>query len=246
MVKSNTEIKPRSQRVEGDMSAHRVIEALPPLQDGEELDQPTFHARYEAMPEKTRAELIDGKVYLVPSPVSRAHSRPHMMMAAWLAAYEAGCSGVEGDLEPTLILGARSELQPDLSLIILPSYGGRGREESGYLHTAPELVVEIGVSTARWELTLKKAVYARAGANEYLVILPDQGAAHWFTLQDGEYQALGPGEDGVLRSRRFPGLWLTPDALFDQDMSGLRSVLHRGLASDEHRECVEALESRRC
>jgi hypothetical protein len=38
------------------------------LMEGQDLDQPTFHALYEAMPPGTRAELIDGVVYM-PSPV---------------------------------------------------------------------------------------------------------------------------------------------------------------------------------
>jgi hypothetical protein len=32
------------------------------LVEGQRLDQPTFHALYEAMPPGTRAELIDGVV----------------------------------------------------------------------------------------------------------------------------------------------------------------------------------------
>jgi hypothetical protein len=40
---------------------------LPPLENGDQLDQKTFHARYEAMPEDCRAELIGGIVYM-PSP----------------------------------------------------------------------------------------------------------------------------------------------------------------------------------
>ena len=36
----------------------RPPKALPPLMAGERLDQPTFHARYEAMPEGTWAELV--------------------------------------------------------------------------------------------------------------------------------------------------------------------------------------------
>ena len=38
------------------------------LVEGQRLDQPTFHALYEAMPPGTRAELIDGVVYM-PSPL---------------------------------------------------------------------------------------------------------------------------------------------------------------------------------
>jgi hypothetical protein len=35
------------------------------LVEGQRLDQPTFHALYEAMPPGTRAELIDGVVAVV-------------------------------------------------------------------------------------------------------------------------------------------------------------------------------------
>ena len=38
------------------LHAHRK-KALPPLENGDRLDQKTFHARYEAMPEDCRAEL---------------------------------------------------------------------------------------------------------------------------------------------------------------------------------------------
>jgi hypothetical protein len=45
------------------------------LVEGQRLDQPTFHAIYEAMPPGTRAELIDAVVY-IPSPVSLAFNPP--------------------------------------------------------------------------------------------------------------------------------------------------------------------------
>ena len=37
---------------------------IPPLVDGERLDRATFHERYEAMPPRTRAELIGGVVVM--------------------------------------------------------------------------------------------------------------------------------------------------------------------------------------
>lgn len=48
--------------------------ALPPLENGDRLDQKTFHARYEAMPDGVRAELIGGIVYMS-SPLKRHHGR---------------------------------------------------------------------------------------------------------------------------------------------------------------------------
>ncbi len=55
------------------MADRTTTSAAPTLLiEGQRLDQPTFHALYEAMPPGTRAELIDGVVYM-PSPVSDAH-----------------------------------------------------------------------------------------------------------------------------------------------------------------------------
>lgn len=50
-----------------------------PLEAGDHLDQPTFHARYKAMPAAFYAELIGGLV-LVPSPLSSAHGFYHAMV----------------------------------------------------------------------------------------------------------------------------------------------------------------------
>ena len=37
----------------------------------------------------------------------------------------------------------------------------------------------------------------------------------WFVRRDGAYQQMAPGEDGILRSEVFPGLWLDSAALHD-------------------------------
>src|SRR6266702_624235 len=70
-------------------SASRTTRAtdLPPLENGDRLDQKTFHRRYEAMPEHVRAELIGGIVYMA-SPLKKRHGRPHAMVMGWLSLYE--------------------------------------------------------------------------------------------------------------------------------------------------------------
>jgi len=40
--------------------------------------------------------------------------------------------------------------------------------------------------------------------------------------------------DGIFRSVAFPGLWLDPRALYDDDVETLLVVLHQGLATPEH------------
>ena len=56
---------------------------LPPLENGDHLDQQTFHARYQAMPEDCRAELIGGIVYMA-SPQKAPHSKAQQLrFAGW-------------------------------------------------------------------------------------------------------------------------------------------------------------------
>jgi hypothetical protein len=56
----------------------------------------------------------------------------------------------------------------------------------------------------------------------------------WFVLREGQYEKLSPADDGIVRSTIFPGLWLDPRALLNDDCEALLDVLQRGLESPEH------------
>jgi hypothetical protein len=108
--------------------------SLPPLQNGDQLDQPTFHARYEAMPEDCRAELIGGIVYMA-SPQKLPHSTAHVRVSHWLGEYAEATPGTEALLNNTQILGPDSEPEPDACLFVLPEHGGQVFvDEEEYLH----------------------------------------------------------------------------------------------------------------
>jgi hypothetical protein len=64
------------------------------LIEGQRLGQPEFHALYEAMPPGTRAELINGVVFM-PSPVGPPHGRAHVPTLVWLSYYQENTPGVE-------------------------------------------------------------------------------------------------------------------------------------------------------
>ena len=229
-VQSPTRARPRTR-----------AQSIPQLVDGEYLDQPTFHARYEAMPPETRAELVGGKVCIMSSPVLSRHWRSHSYMATWLGTFQARAPVVEAMDNGTTILGIGGEVQPDGGLRLLPEYGGRTIEDAdGYIEGGPELLVEVAVSSVNYDLRLKKRDYEQAGVQEYVVVLPKQPAVRWFCLQDSAYQEMQPDADGIFRSRVFPGLWLDPEALLRDDTAKVLDVLQDGLQSDAHREWMAA------
>jgi Uma2 family endonuclease len=210
------------------------------LVEGQRLDQPTFHALYEAMPPGTRAELIDGVVYL-PSPLGYAHGRAQVPVIVWLDYYAENTSGVEVLDNATTILGWKSEPQPDALLRVLPECGGRSHEEEGYIHGAPELVVEVSKATRYMDLGPKKADYERAGVLEYVVRAIEPDEIIWFRQEQGVLVPRPIGDDGLYRSAVFPGLWLDPAALLNGDTRRLRTVVDLGCGTPEHAAFVARL-----
>src|SRR5579859_884241 len=96
---------------------------VPPLVNGDHLDQKTFHERYEARPE-VRAELIGGIVYMS-SPQKSRHSYFQGSLAGLASQYAVATPGTEFGVNGTAILGPDAEPQPDTFLVILPEYGGQ-------------------------------------------------------------------------------------------------------------------------
>jgi Uma2 family endonuclease len=213
---------------------------LPLILPGDHLDRETFHARYARMPEEVRAELVGGVVYM--SPLYPPHGRAHAEVIYWLGHYRAATAGLDLLDNTSVHLLDDGEPQPDACLVLPASHGGRTREEADCIAGAPELVVEVAYSSDAYDLHSKKRDYERAGVREYLVVLLRERRVVWFALRGDRYQELAPGEDGLLRSEVFPGLWLAPDALLRRDTSAVRTVLEQGLASPEHAEFVRWLD----
>jgi Uma2 family endonuclease len=219
----------------------RPKKVVPPLVDGEHLDQPTFHERYEAMPPETRAELVGGVVYM-PSPMRLDHGRESRFVAGWLDRYERFTPGVGGADAATVKLDLRGEPQPDHFLLIEPECGGQITVDAeGYCVGAPELVAEISRSTRQHDLVRKKADYERAGVQEYVVVELDPDRIHWFIRRGDHFEAMRPGRDGIYRSKVFPGLWLDPGALFAKDRNRRDDVLEQGVQSPAHAAFVAKL-----
>ena len=221
----------------------REREAIPPLENGDHLKADEFRRRYQAMPENVRAELIGGIVFMS-SPVGyRRHSKPHIVLGNWLGHYIAKTPHLEiyGD-NGTLRLDEDAEPQPDLLLALPRGAGGRVYETSDdYLEGPPDLVCEVASSSASIDLGRKLRDYRRNGVPEYLVWSVDRRRVEWFDLIDGEYVDKTPDAAGLVKSSKFPGLWLDPTKLVAFDLPGLFADLDAGTATPEHAAFVKRL-----
>ena len=195
------------------------------------------------MPEVKFAELIDGVVYM-PSPVTSDHGRTEIRIVTWLGTYVASTPGCDAGSQSTWLM-LESAPQPDSYLWIRPEYGGQSTMEGKYHAGAPELAAEICLTSAAYDLGVKKALYQTAGVREYVAILVQEEEIRWHRLVKGAYELCRPTSKGVFRSRMFPGLWLDGPALWKYDMARLLQTLERGLRSAEHAAFVKKLAARK-
>ncbi|MBI4907992.1 MAG: Uma2 family endonuclease [Acidobacteria bacterium] len=212
----------------------------PPLREGDRLSREEFLRRWEAMPDLKHAELLDGVVYM-PSPVGYPHNATHLLLSGWLFNYIAATDGCNAGSEGTWLMGPADVPQPDLTMRLLPDRGGRSTIVKDLLSGVPELVVEVSHSSASRDLGVKSDLYLRYGVREYLVVVTKKQDIVWREVVKGRYRRIQPGEDGIFRSRVFPGLWLDAAALWKEDTKGLIATLNQGLASDEHAEFIRRL-----
>jgi len=222
--------------------------SLPPvLREGDRLTASEFLRRWEAitqgagrrrMPDLKHAELIDGVVFLG-SLATSDHGERHASLCRWIWLYAEQTIGCRAS-RATLVVCPNDVVQPDGMLLILPEYGGQSNVTGEYLGGGPELIVEVTGSSSSRDLGVKLELYRRSGVLEYLTILLKPNRVIWRQLMSGRHREITPDDDGLLRSRTFPGLWLDPDAVWDQKRS-LETALEQGVRSPEHAAFVRRL-----
>jgi Uma2 family endonuclease len=110
---------------------------------------------------------------------------------------------------------------------------------------SPELVTEVTASDVSIDLHTKMRVYRRNNVREYIVWRIQDEAIDWFILRKARFVPLKPAEDGICRSKVFPGLWLDPAALVRFDLARVLQVAQEGIASAEHARFVAKLQRAR-
>jgi Uma2 family endonuclease len=215
---------------------------VPWLENGDHLSRQEFERLYEQTPEKTKAELINGVVYMA-SPVRMDfHADQDSLLQTWLGNYRMLTPGVKTATNGSMRIDNWNEPQPDAVLYLPRKLGGLAAiDAEGFLVGVPEFVAEVANTSKSLDLNSKKQTYEKHGVPEYLVWRVQDQAIDWFTLKDGCYHPLAADAAGVYRSQVFPGLWLNTSAMLEGNLPAVYATLQEGCTTAEHQEYVERL-----
>lgn len=150
----------------------------------------TIMELFNSLPEGTLAELIDGSIYMSPSPTAN-HQRIVGKLYRVLSAYIEENKLGEIFISPfdVYLDEISNAVQPDL---IFVSAGNSGVVGEAAIHGVPDLLLEVlSPGNRQHDLTVKKKLYEKFGVKEYWIIDPGSNESFGFALRDGHYVDCG-------------------------------------------------------
>ncbi len=129
------------------------------------------YQEYRHLPEDKRYELIEGELYMTPSP-QEAHQRFSWRLQFQLGKFiEEKNLGYIYDAPMDVYLSEFNVVQPDLMFIARER---KGIIKKDFIQGAPDLVVEIlSPSTSSRDQIMKKQLYGKFGVVEYWIVDPE-------------------------------------------------------------------------
>lgn len=168
---------------------------------------------YLQLPEGRRYEILDGDLYMVPSPTPA-----HQMIASRLefALHRhvvAADLGVVVRAPCDVLLSDADVVQPDVMFI---SKSRQSMIKEHNIDGAPDLVVEVlSPTTTERDRGVKLKLYERAGIPEYWLISPEARTIEVLGLSEGSYTCVGLyGAHDILSSPLLPSLQIPVQDIF--------------------------------
>jgi Uma2 family endonuclease len=141
-----------------------------------------------------RRELIDGELFVTPSPIVRHQDVvTTILVALVLYARERGGKALPAPMD--VFLSARDVVEPD---VLFLTAANLSKAERPFIRGAPDIVVEVSSpSTRRHDLVRKLALYERFGVPEYWFVDLDADRVEIYRLEGMSFGApllLGRGD----------------------------------------------------
>src|SRR5947209_12067158 len=173
----------------------------------------TFRDLEEMFPEddKVIRELIDGELFVTPSPTFR-HQQIALRLGAELHNYTKEHGGAAVMAPVGVYLDDKNFVEPDVLFLRADHLD---RVQGAYVRAAPDLVIEVSSpSTRKRDVTKKRELYERFGVAEYWFIDLDADRVEVYRLVEGRFEGLEIlGRDAVLEPREIAGFAIRVDEL---------------------------------
>jgi len=172
---------------------------------------------YLQLPEDKRYEIIDGDLFMVPSP-NEAHQRFLVTLTNIMVNYVRKNKLGSIYCAPFDVLFSEEDIvQPD---IIFVSNENRKIITKDNIKGAPDLLVEIlSPGTSKRDLGIKKKLYAKNGVCEYWIVDPAQETIEVLNLKEGAFLGksynTGVGQTSRLSSSVIQGFDIDIKEIFE-------------------------------
>ena len=168
---------------------------------------------YLLLPEDRRYEIIDGDLFMTPSPTTY-HQRILRQLERALGEHVESRRLGEVLFTPCdVVLSETDIVQPDILFVSQERASIIGEKN---ISSAPDLVVEVlSPGTAQRDQTLKAKTYQRYGVRELWIVSPEARTVEVFVNSDSGFRREAIyGYGDALRSPLLPGLEIPLDRVF--------------------------------
>ena len=167
---------------------------------------------YLALPDPVRAELIEGELYVTPSPTSRHQEASDNLLVRLGTFVRRTGQGRMYSAPLDVHLPSGDVVQPDL-IYVSHERGGIVRD---WVHGVPDHLIEVvSPGNPERDRIVKRALYAKNGVPAYWIVDPKERSIELLHLEGEAFAPAGflAGE-GVLRAPTFEGLEIDLAAIF--------------------------------
>lgn len=142
---------------------------------------------FRSLPEGTLCEVIDNVLYMSPAPKYN-HQRLLGLLYRTISKHVEAMGIGEAIISPFDVYFEEllSALQPDLLVVLKETR--HILKEDGYIHGAPDVIIEVLSSDKKRDLVKKKSLYERAGVKEYFAANPENREISSWVLKENIYQ----------------------------------------------------------
>ena len=167
---------------------------------------------YLQLPENKRYEIIDGELFMVPSP-NEAHQRFLVTLTNIMVNYVRKNKLGFIYCAPFDVLFSEEDIvQPD---IIFVANENRKIITKDNIKGAPDLLVEIlSPGTSKRDLGIKKKLYAKKGVREYWIVDPERETVDVFKLKGREFEGKRYGAQDCLSCSVIKNLTIEAKEIF--------------------------------